>query len=70
MCFQRKVKNKPLEILIQPIVLHLVDFEKVLKSLTLFDFVVKQIKSIVSCFQSIVFLKNINIILLSGFNFF
>jgi len=52
MCFQKKVKNKPLEISIQPVVLHLLDFEKV-------DFVVKQIQSIVSRFHSIVFLKTL-----------
>ena len=33
MCFQRKVKNQPVEISIQPVVLHLVYFGKDLKSL-------------------------------------
>ena len=36
MCFLKSVKFQPIEMSIQPIVLHLVDFEKDLKSLTLF----------------------------------
>jgi len=54
MCFQRKVKNQPIEISIQPVVLHLVYFgKKIRKSLALVDIVVKPIQSIVSCFQLI-----------------
>jgi len=48
MCFQRKVKNQPVEISIQLVVLYLVFFEKDWKKL---DFVVKQIQLVVSCFQ-------------------
>jgi len=33
MCFQRKLKIQPVEILIQPVVLHLVYFENDLKKL-------------------------------------
>jgi len=33
MCFQRKVKNQPVEILIRLVVLHLVHFEKDLKKI-------------------------------------
>jgi len=56
MCFLKKVKIQPAEMSIQPIVLHLVYFEKDLKML---DFVVKPIQSVDSCFQSIDFLKTL-----------
>jgi len=51
------VKIQPVEMSIQPIVLHLVDFEKDLKSLTLFDFAVKPIHPVGWRIQLIVFLK-------------
>ena len=38
-----KVKNQPVEISIQPVVLHLVFLKRIWKSLTLLDFAVKQI---------------------------
>jgi len=38
MCFLKKVKIQHVEISIQPVVLHLVDFENDLKNLNLFDF--------------------------------
>jgi len=44
---------------IQPVVLHLVDFEKDLKSLTLFDFAVKPIQLVDLWFQSIDFRKTL-----------
>jgi len=44
MCFLKSVKIQLVEMLIQPIVLHLVDFEKDFKSLTLFDLAVKPIE--------------------------
>jgi len=44
--FLNKVKIQPVEMSIQPIVLHLVVFEKDLKSLTLFDFAIKPIQLI------------------------
>jgi len=44
MCFLKKVKIQPVEMSIQPVVLYLVDFEKDLKNLTLFDFAVKSIQ--------------------------
>jgi len=44
---------------IQPVVLHLVDFEKDLKSLTLFEFVVKPIQPVVSRIQLVVFMKTL-----------
>jgi len=44
--FLKKVKNQPIEMSIQPTFLHLVDFEKNLKNLTLFDFVVKSIQPV------------------------
>jgi len=59
MCFLKNVKIQPVEMSIQPIVLHLVDFEKDLKSLTLFDFTVKPIQPVVLRIQPIVFLKTI-----------
>ena len=54
--FLKNVKIQLVEMSIQPVVLHLVYFEK---DLTLLDFVVKPIKSIDSCFQSIDFLKTL-----------
>jgi len=50
------VKIQPVEMSIQPVVLHLMDFEKGFKKL---DFVVKQIQSIVSKIQPIDLLKTL-----------
>jgi len=44
---------------IQMVVLHLVDFEKDLKNLTLVDFAVKPIQSVVSKIQLVVFLETL-----------
>jgi len=52
MCFLKSVKIQPVEMSIQPVVLHLVDFEKL-------DFVVKSIQSVVSRIQLVVFLKTL-----------
>jgi len=40
------VKIQPVEMSIQPVVLHFVDFEKDLKSLSLFEFAVKPIQPV------------------------
>jgi len=53
------VKIQPIEMLIQPVVLHLVDFENDLKSLTLFDFVVNPIQPVVSKIQQVIFLETL-----------
>jgi len=55
MCFLKKVKIQPVEMLIQPVVLHLVDFKKDLKSLTLFDFAVKPIQRLFQKFNWLFF---------------
>ena len=59
MCFLKSVKIQLVEMSIQPVVLHLVVFEKDLECLTLFDFSVKPIQSVDSWFQSIDFLKTL-----------
>jgi len=53
MCFLKSVKSQLVEISSQPVLLHLVVFEKDLKSLTLVDFAVKPIQPVVSRFQLI-----------------
>jgi len=58
-CFLKEVKNQLVEILIQPVVLHLVFLKTILKTLTLFGFVIKKIQSIDLCFQLIDFLKTL-----------
>lgn len=68
MCFQ--VKNQPVEILIQSVILHLVYFEKDLKKPD-FGWLCCQTNSI-DCFVFSIdcFFENLNRILLSGFNQF
>jgi len=56
MYFLKKVKIQPIEMFIQPVVLHLVYFVKDLKKL---DFDVKPMQSVDLCFQSIDFLKTL-----------
>ena len=70
MCFQRKVKNQPLESSIQPVVLHLVYFEKDLKKLD-FGWLCCQTTSIDWFVFSIDwFSENLNKIMLNDFNLF
>ena len=52
MCFLKSVKIQHVEMSIQPVVLHLVYFEKDLKKL---DFAVKPIQSIDLCFHRLIF---------------
>jgi len=53
------VENQSVELLFQPVVLHLVFFKRIWKSLKLVELVVKPIQPIVSCFQSVDFLKSL-----------
>ena len=77
MSFLKSVKFQPVEMSIQPIVWHLVDFKMSLKSFTLF-WIWSQTDSIgcfensTSCFDNSTscFSENLNKILLIGFNLF
>ena len=67
-CFLKEVKNQPVEISIQPVVLHLVYFEKDLKKLDCVWLCCQTNSIDWFVFSTDGFSENINRILLSGFN--